>query len=358
LDPDNESLVAEIAEMTLLPKVVLHEHLDGGLRVPTLLELADAEGIELPVTGLENLATWFNQDESGSLEAYLKAFDYTTAVMQTADAVSRIAYEAVEDLAHEGVVYAEIRFGPALCTKGALNVRDVLEAALDGFARGSRDTGLVVGTIVSALRQDRDSEMVAKTAVRFLGSGVVGFDIAGPEKGYPPDVHLPAIRLAHEAGLGVTLHAGEGDGPHSMWRAIALCGAQRIGHGVHIADATDFDGTSIGSMDRFAARVRDQQIPLEVAISSNLHTGSYPDPQSHPFGALYRSGFNVSINTDNRLMSGVSVSSEYALARSAFDLVPRDLGVMTVKALEAAFGSWTDRRRLIDTVVKPAYGLT
>jgi adenosine deaminase len=358
LDHDNKSLVAEIAQMQLLPKVVLHEHLDGGLRIPTVLELAAAEGIQLPATDLKDLTEWFRQDESGSLESYLEAFDYTTAVMQTADAVSRIAYEAVQDLAHDGVVYAEIRFGPALCTKGALKVPDVLEAALDGFARGSRDTGLVVGTIVSALRQDSDSETVARAAVRFLGNGVVGFDLAGPEKGYPPDVHLPAIRLAHEAGLGVTLHAGEGDGPHSMWRAVALCGAQRIGHGIHIADATDFDGISIGSMDRFAKRVRDQRIPLEVAISSNLHTGSYPDAQSHPFGALYRAGFNVSINTDNRLMSGVSVSSEYALAQSAFDLAPRDLGVITVNALEAAFGSWTDRSRLIDAVVKPAYGLS
>jgi adenosine deaminase len=357
MDLESDPSAPKVIDVQSLPKAVLHEHLDGGLRVATVIELADAAGIDLPSFDESELTTWFHQGQSGSLESYLEAFDYTTAVMQTQESVSRIAYEAVEDLANDGVVYAEIRFGPALCTKGKMGMHDVLEAALDGYNRGSRDTGLVVGAIVSALRQDTDSESVAIAATRLLGHGVVGFDLAGPEEGFPPDAHLPAIRRAHEAGLGVSLHAGEGDGPHSIWRAIALCSAQRIGHGVHIADVTDFDGASIEVMDTFATRVRDARIPLEVAISSNLHTGSYPAAVSHPFGALYRAGFNVSINTDNRLMSGVTVSSEYALAASTFALSASDLGEITVNAVEAGFGSWTDRKGLIDTVIKPAYGL-
>jgi len=342
-----------------LPKAVLHEHLDGGLRVSTILEIADDVGYSsLPATDEASLTEWFYQGRSGSLERYLEAFGHTVGVMQTSNAIARIAYESGEDLANDGVVYAEVRFDPGLCTQGDLVREDVIEAALDGFARASRDHGIVIYMIAAALRQNTDSVDVVRAALPFLGKGVVGFDLAGPEKGYPPDTHLDACLLAREHGLGLTLHAGEGDGAHSVWRAVALCGAQRIGHGVHIADDTDFDGSQIGQMGAFARRVRDHRVPLEVAITSNLHTSSYPSAARHPFGALRVQGFNVTINTDNRLMSGVSASSEYWLAATTFGLDEAALGEITIDAIEAGFGDWSERRRIITDVVRPAYGIS
>jgi len=334
-----------------LPKAVLHEHLDGGLRIDTILEIADDEGYgELPSMDPIELASWFFQGESGSLERYLEAFAHTTAVMQTPDAIARVAYESGEDLANDGVVYAEVRYDPGLSTTRGLCREDVIEAMLDGFARASRDTGIVIYAIATALRHQTDSLDVVKAAIPFLGQGVVAFDLAGPEKGYPPDMHLDACMLARESGLGLTLHAGEGDDAHSIWRALALCGAQRIGHGVHIVDDTDFDGSSITRLGAFARSVRDHRVPLEVAMTSNLHTASFPSASEHPFGALFAQGFNLSINTDNRLMSQVSVSDEYCLASSTFDLGSEDLASITVNALEAGFGDWPERRQLIERV--------
>jgi adenosine deaminase len=334
-----------------IPKAVLHEHLDGGLRIDTILEIADDEGYtNLPSTDATELASWFFQGESGSLERYLEAFAHTTAVMQTPDAISRIAYESGEDLSRDGVVYAEVRYDPGLSTSRGLWREDVIEAMLDGFFRASRDTGIAIYAIATALRHQTDSLDVVKAAIPFLGQGVVGFDLAGPEKGFPPDLHIDACRLARESGLGVTLHAGEGDGVHSIWRAIALCGAQRIGHGVHIVDDTDFDGSTITSLGSFARTVRDHRVPLEVAITSNLHTDSFPSAFEHPFGALLAQGFNVNINTDNRLMSQVSMSDEYALAASTFDLDRNDLASITINALEAGFGDWPTREELIKRV--------
>ena len=336
-----------------LPKAVLHEHLDGGLRIETILEIADDEGYsELPSMDPAVLASWFFQGESGSLERYLEAFAHTTAVMQTPDAISRIAYESAEDLALDGVVYAEVRYDPGLSTTRGLRREDAIEAMLDGFSRASRDTGVVIYAIATALRHQNDSLDVVKAAIPFLGQGVVAFDLAGPEKGFPPDLHLEACMLARESGLGLTLHAGEGDGAHSIWRALALCGAQRIGHGVHIVDDTDFDGSSITELGPFARTVRDHRVPLEVAITSNLHTGSFASASEHPFGALFAQGFNVSINTDNRLMSQVSVSDEYARAAAAFDLGSGALAEITINALGAGFGDWTERRQLIEQVQK------
>ncbi len=337
--------------ITALPKAVLHEHLDGGLRIETILEIADDQGYTgLPAAEADALASWFFQGESGSLERYLEAFTHTTAVMQTPDAISRIAYESGVDLADDGVVYAEVRYDPGLSTKQGLTREDAIEAILDGFTRAERDTGIAIYAIATALRHLTDSVDVVRAAARFQGQGVVGFDLAGPEKGFPPDLHMDACKLAREAGLGLTLHAGEGDGAHSIWRALALCGAQRIGHGVHIIEDTDFDGSAIHDLGRFASTVRDHRVPLEVAITSNLHTASFQRAEVHPFGALYRAGFNVSINTDNRLMSQVTVSDEYELAASTFSLDADDLATITINAIEAGFGDWNERARLIERV--------
>ena len=341
----------------LRPLVVLHDHLDGGLRPETVLELADACGHVLPAADVHSLRAWFHQGRSGSLERYLEAFVHTVGVMQTADAIERVAYEAATDLATDGVVYAEVRFDPGLCTMGDLDRFDVVEAALAGLSRARRDTDIAVYLVVSGLRHRVDTMEAARAAVRFREGGVVGFDLAGPEAGFPPEDHLPAIRAAADAGLGITLHAGEGAGPHSMWSALARCGAQRIGHGVRIVDDTDFDGRVISDLGRLATQVRDQRVPLEVAVTSNVHTGTFASASEHPFGALLAAGFNVSINTDNRLMSDVTVSSEYEFARRVFDLEEADLGIISIRALEAGFGPWPERRRIIEDVVRPAYDI-
>lgn len=331
-----------------LPKAVLHDHLDGGLRPSTILELAEEQNYDgLPASTESELASWFHQGDSGSLESYLDAFEQTVSVMQTEAAISRVAYEAGVDLANQGVVYAEVRYGISLSMRQGVTREAALEAMIDGFGRAHRDSGIAIYGIATALRHESDSVEVAKAASRYVDKGIVAFDLAGPEKGFPPDTHLEACRVASKAGLGISLHAGEGDGPHSMWRALALCGAQRLGHGVHIVDDAIFEDGALTDLGSFAARVRDHQIPLEVAITSNLHTGSWETANQHPFGALLANGFNVSLNTDNRLMSGTSMIDEYTLAAETFSLSTEDLNGITVNALRAGFGDWPTRRALI-----------
>jgi len=339
-----------------LPKALLHDHLDGGLRVETILEITDEEGYQgLPAADEPSLREWFHQGRSGSLVRYLEAFEHTIAVMQTREAIRRVAYEAGVDLAADGVVYAEIRFAPSQHRRRGLSREDVIEAVLDGFAGAERETGIVLGAIIDAMRQDTDSDEVVDAAIPFLDHGVLAFDLAGPEAGFPADDHLAACLRAREAGLGLTLHAGEADGAASIWRALARCGAQRIGHGVRIIDEAAVEDGTIVDLAPLARRVRDHRIPLEVAISSNLHTSAFPETTEHPFGALYRAGFAVTLNTDNRLMSGVSLSDEYRFSRDTFDLSYADLGEITATALRAGFGDWPVRSRLINEVVAPAY---
>lgn len=334
-----------------LPMAVLHDHLDGGLRPSTILELAEEHGYrQLPASDEAELASWFFQGESGSLELYLEAFEQTVSVMQHESAISRVSYEAGVDLASQGVVYAEVRYCPSLSMRQGLSRDAVFEAMLDGFARAQRDCGIVIYGIATALRHESDSAEVAASAARYAHKGIVAFDLAGPEKGFPPDAHLEACRIASAAGLGLTLHAGEGDGPHSMWRALALCGAQRLGHGVHIVDDGVFEDGTISELGSFALRVRDHRIPLEIAVTSNLHTGSWATAADHPFGALHKAGFNVSINTDNRLMSGISMGDEYALVADTFDLTDQELNRITINAIRAGFGDWDVRRRLIEEI--------
>jgi adenosine deaminase len=346
----------QIETIRRLPKALLHDHLDGGLRPQTVIELADAAAYTaLPTTDPRELADWFDQGRSGSLEAYLAAFTHTVGVMQTTDALERVAYEAVVDLHADGVVYAETRFGPSLHTKGGLGREDAIEAVLAGLRRGAGETGMVTGVIVDALRNETDSEAVARAAAQFSGAGVVAFDLSGPEAAHPADGFQAACRIARESGLGLTIHAGEGAGPNSIWRALAVCGAQRIGHGVRIVEDIELRGGEAVRIGPLAASVRDQRIPLEVCITSNLHTGIAEDVAHHPFGTLFDAGFAVTLNTDNRLMSAVMLSDEIAAASTAFGLSLADLGCLTRRAIEAGFGDWGDRRRLLRDVIEPAY---
>ncbi|NNF62779.1 MAG: adenosine deaminase [Acidimicrobiia bacterium] len=344
------------ADIRLLPKVLLHDHLDGGLRTDTIIELAEAVGYrELPANDPDELADWFHKSGKGSLPRYLEAFRHTVAVMQTPQAIERVAYEAAVDLAADGVVYAEIRMGIALLTERGLTLEEVIESIIKGFERGELETGIVARTIVTALRHHSDSEAVASSAVKFAGRGVVGFDLAGPEADHPPEVHAAACEIARTGGLGLTIHAGEAAGLQSMWQARLACHAQRFGHGVRIIEGTRTGRGEIIELGSFARSIRDQRVPLELAMSSNVDTGTIASLESHPVEALLRAGFAVTLNTDNRLMSRTSMSNEFAIAHVVHGFRAAELLAVTENALHAAFGDWPTRERLLRELVRPHF---
>jgi len=333
-----------------LPKAVLHDHLDGGLRPDTVLELAEAAGYEgLPAAAADDLARWFYRGDSASLPEYLEAFDQTLAVMQTAGALERVASEAIVDLAADGVVYAEIRFAPMLHRVRGLTPEEVLDAVLVGIRSGAEAAGIDAGVIVAAMRQDDDSAEVARVAASFRDRGVVAFDLAGPEAGFPASLHREACRLAGDGGLQISLHAGEGDGVPSIAAALE-CGAERLGHGVRIAEDVAWeDGTAV-RLGPVAASVRDRHIALELCPTSNLDTKTYPSIEEHPVGRMHRAGFTVTLNTDNRLMSDTSMSREFSLAIEHHGFTAADLRTVTLQAVAAAFCSEETRSRLRERV--------
>jgi len=320
-----------------LPKVVLHDHLDGGLRPETVVELAVATGYEgLPTRDPAALGRWFFQGDSRSLPRYLEAFSQTVAVMQSREALARVAYEAVVDLAADGAVYSELRFAPMLHREAGLTLAEIFDATLAGLAQGRRESGIPAFLIAGALRQSPGSEEVARAAVGFAERGVVAFDLVGPEEGFPASDHRVACRLALAGGLHLTLHAGEAAGVASVADALG-CGAERLGHGVRLVDdVTVREGRVVG-MGPVAERVRSAGIALEVCPSSNLHTRAFPSIAEHPVGLLHRAGFAVTLNPDNRLMSGTSMSEEFALVVDQQGFAMTDLRTATLRAVEAAF---------------------
>jgi adenosine deaminase len=338
------------------PKALLHDHLDGGLRPATIVELADAIGHPLPESDPGRLARWFvAAADSGSLERYLTTFAHTVAVMQTPEALHRVARECALDLAADGVVYAEIRYAPEQHLERGLTLDDVVEAVRDGFVDGcaeaaAQGTPIRIGTLLTAMRHAARSQEIAELAVRFRDDGVVGFDIAGAEAGFPPTRHLDSFEYLQRENFHFTIHAGEAFGLPSIWQAIQWCGADRLGHGVRIVD--DITGDVLG---RLAAYVRDKRIPLELCPSSNVQTGAAPSIAQHPIGLLHDLGFRVTVNTDNRLMSGTSMSREMALLAEAFGWGWSDLQWLTVNAMKSAFIPFDERLEIITEVIKPAY---
>ena len=340
------------------PKVLLHDHLDGGLRPATVLELADQFGYrDLPAADPESLGTWFRQAaDSGSLVRYLETFAHTVGVMQHPEAIHRVARECALDLAADGVVYAEVRFAPELATAEGLAIEDVVEAMVDGFSEGGREaaeagTPIRVGALLCAMRQNDRWDEVAGLVIRYRDAGVVGFDLAGPEIGFPPDRLPSAIGMLVGAGAHRTIHAGEADGIESIRAALDGAHAERLGHGVRIADEVPVEGP----LGPLAQRVREEQVPLEVAPSSNVQTGAYPSLGAHPIDRLHRAGFAVTVNTDNRLMSGVSMTSEITDVATTFGWSWDDVQVVTERALGAAFLPAADRERLLADVVRPGF---
>jgi adenosine deaminase len=342
--------------------VLLHDHLDGGLRPQTILDLAAETGYDrLPSQDAATLGEWFVESaDSGSLERYLDTFAHTVGVMQTPDALRRVAAECAQDLAADGVVYAEIRYAPELHLAGGLDLVEVVEAVQEGFREGERLAAAAgqpirVGTLLTAMRQAARSREVAELVVAYRDRGVAGFDIAGAEAGFPPTRHLDAFEYLRRENAHFTIHAGEGFGLPSIWEALQWCGADRLGHGVRIVDDIEVRADGSVHLGRLAAYVRDQRVPLEMCPSSNIQTGAAASIAEHPIGLLTRLRFRVTVNTDNRLMSGTSMTREMERLVAAFGYGLADLQWFTVNAMKSAFLPFDERLAIIDEVVKPGY---
>jgi adenosine deaminase len=345
-----------------VPKVLLHDHLDGGLRPSTIVELATAAGHSLPSADADSLGRWFTEAaDSGSLERYLETFDHTVAVMQTAENLTRIARECVEDLAADGVVYAEIRYAPEQHLREGLGLDEVVMAVQRGFDEGMAGASgpypIVVRQLLTAMRHQANSREIAELAVKYRDAGVVGFDIAGAEAGYPPTRHLDAFEYLQRENAYFTIHAGEAFGLPSIWEALQWCGADRLGHGVRIIDDITLGPDGEPTLGRLATYVRDKRIPLEMCPHSNIQTGAAASIAEHPIGLLTRLRFRVTVNTDNRLMSGTSMTHEMAALVDAFGYGIDDLQWFTVNAMKSAFLRFDHRLEIIDTVIKPGYAV-
>jgi adenosine deaminase len=345
------------------PKVLLHDHLDGGLRPGTVLDLAGQVGHPLPTQDEAELGDWVvAAADSGSLERYLKTFEHTVAVMQTADNLRRVARECVEDLAADGVVYAEVRYAPEQHLDGGLALAEVVQAVQVGLTEGQQQaradgTPIVVRQLLTAMRHQARSNEIAELVVRFRDEGVVGFDIAGAEAGYPPTRHLDAFEYLQRENAHFTIHAGEAFGLPSIWQAIQWCGADRLGHGVRIIDDITVAEDGSALLGPLASYVRDKRIPLEMCPSSNIQTGAATSIAQHPIGLLARLRFRVTVNTDNRLMSGTSMSHEMAALADAFGYRMTDLRWFTVNAMKSAFLPFDERLEIIEGTIKPAYAV-
>ncbi|MGW1462931.1 adenosine deaminase [Streptomyces sp. NPDC002308] len=354
--------VPDADQIRRAPKVLLHDHLDGGLRPGTIVELALAQGYEdLPETDPDKLGTWFREAaDSGSLERYLETFAHTCAVMQTRDALFRVASECAQDLAEDGVVYAEVRYAPEQHLTGGLTLEEVVAAVNDGFREGerlAREDGrrIRVGALLTAMRHAARSLEIAELANRHRDSGVVGFDIAGAEAGFPPTRHLDAFEYLKRENNHFTIHAGEAFGLPSIWQALQWCGADRLGHGVRIIDDIEVAEDGTVKLGRLASYVRDKRIPLELCPTSNLQTGAAPSYAEHPIGLLRTLHFRATVNTDNRLMSGTSMSQEFERLTETFGYTLDDMQWFTVNAMKSAFIPFDERLAMINDVIKPGY---
>ena len=346
-----------------VPKALLHDHLDGGLRPETIIEIAQQIGYKkLPTDDPKKLADWFEEScNSHSLVRYLETFSHTIAVMQSKEAIIRVARECAIDLARDGVVYAEVRGAPELFTEQGLTLDQVVEATLEGYKQGmaeaaSEGNKIRVESLLCGMRQNNRSQEPAAAVVKYRNKGVVGFDIAGPEDGFPPSNQLETFEYLRKENAHFTIHAGEAYGLPSIWEAIQICGAERLGHGVRIIDDIDFSGDK-PKLGPLASYVRDRRIPLELCPTSNLQTGAAKTYSEHPIGMLAKLRFRVTLNTDNRLMSRTSMSNEMSECVKSFGWKFTDLQRVTVNALKSSFIPFEERLEIIEKVVKPAYAV-
>lgn len=347
-------------QIRALPKVALHDHLDGGLRPATVVEHCAEGGHQLPTTEPEELRRWFFEAaDSGSLVRYLETFEHTVAAMQTREQLMRVAREFVVDQAADGVVYAEARWAPEQHQQQGLTLAEAVEAVRDGIAEGMAQAeaagqAIVVQQIVTSMRHAEPRVDIAELAVAYRDDSVCGFDIAGAEDGFPPARFLEAFEYLRRNNANITIHAGEAAGVESVWEAVQVCGAHRIGHGVRIIEDIDFSGER-PVLGRVAHAIRDHRIPLEVSPSSNLQTGIADALREHPVDVLYRLGFNVTINCDNRLMSGTTMSREFARLSEELGWGLQEIRATTINAMNSAFLHHDERQALVDGLIKPAF---
>ncbi len=341
-----------------VPKVQLHDHLDGGLRPSTIIELAkEINYKKLPTEDPGELAEWFHRGANkGNLVEYLQGFEHTCAVMQTRDSLERVAYEMMEDMYNDGVCYVETRFAPVLHLDGNLHYDDVMKAVLKGLERGKKDFGVGFGLIVCAMRNMDISLEIAELAVNYKNMGVVGFDLAGEEGGFPPKKHLDAFNYIKRENFNITIHAGEAFGKESIWQAIQWCGAQRIGHATRLIEDMVFDkDKNIVSKGDLAQFILDKRVPLEICLLSNVHTGAVDKLENHPFMQLYKSKYRVFLNTDDRLMSDTTLTKEYVIASEMFDISLDDIEKLNLNAMKSAFIPYDQRLHYIYKVIKPGF---
>jgi adenosine deaminase len=321
-----------------LPKAELHCHLDGSLRPQTMLELGREQGVAMPAADAEALRAYMTVSDAQNLEQYLERFAVTLSVMQSERALERVAYELAEDAARDGVRYIEVRYAPVLNVRGGLTLEQAVEAPLRGLARAETDHGIIGRVIVTAIRNMSAgvSQELAELAVAYKQKGVVGFDLAGGELGHPASVHADAFAYVRSHDLACTCHAGEGDGPESVRQALHVCGAHRIGHATRLiedASLTDY--------------CNDHRIPLEICLTSNVQTRVAPSYSLHPFREYFDRGLNVVLNTDNRLMSGVTLTDEYVHAAQALAFSFDELARVALNGFESCFLPYEERVRLI-----------
>lgn len=379
--PETEALAYNLTELDDgvsiedLPKVSLHDHLDGGLRPQTIIDIATRLGIELPTTDADELADWFyDQCSDGSLEEYLKTFELTVAVMQHPEDLRRVAREWVLDLAEDGVIYGEARWAPEQHLTGGLTLEAAVQAVQTGLDDGVAETIMTggdirVGQVLCAMRQGERSADIARLALHFRDAGVVGFDLAGPEDGFPAEEHAEAFEILSEAMFPTTVHAGEAAGVDSVRGALIAGNALRLGHGTRLAEdvtVEDQDDEQVSvSLGRTAQWVKDRGIALEMCPSSNLQTAAWGEElEDHPFDIFYQLGMAVTVSPDNRLMSDTSVSRELGLLVEAFDYDLEDLLNFQLNAAGAAFLPMEDRLELMERisvgfalVLRRTYGL-
>jgi adenosine deaminase len=324
-----------------LPKAELHCHLDGSLRPATMLELAEERGVSMPASDAESLREYMTVSDARNLEEYLERFAVTLSVMQSESALERVAYELAEDAAHDGVRYLEVRYAPVLNVREGLSLEQAVEAPLRGLARAEREHGVIGRVIVTAIRNMSPgvSQELAELAVAYRHKGVVGFDLAGGELGHPARAHARAFEYARSHDLACTCHAGEGDGPDSVRQAVHVCGAHRIGHATRLIEDT--------SLTDYC---NDHRITLEICLTSNVQTRVAPSYELHPFREYFDRGLNVVLNTDNRLMSGVTLTDEYVHAAQSLGFAFDELAQVAVNGFESCFLPYEERMRLVSRV--------
>jgi adenosine deaminase len=352
-------VVPDRALIRRLPKVVLHEHLDGSLRPSTVLELAAEAGYEgLPEDDPQQLGAWFFEGaDRGSLPQYLEGFRHTIAVLQTEAALERAAYEYLADGAADGVVYSEVRFAPHLHTLGGLGLDAVMHAVLRGLNRAARQYDVGFGVIVCALRNESEvlSLKLAELAIAYRENRVVGFDLAGEEAGHPAVDHLRACQIVQRQNFNLTIHAGESFGPESIWQALQYCGAHRIGHGTRLIEDLAIHQGKVIKVGYLEQYIIDHRIPLEICLQSNVHTGATASLAEHPYPLFAQLGMRLTLNTDNRLMSRTSMSDEYQVAVQHYGCGLDELETLSINGMKSAFAHYELRRKFIYERIKAPF---